>query len=515
MLATSEGEWDPTTSHLLDSGVDLIPEGEVPRIPQAPQDLTKRAARGFGFSLLGFLVLQLASFATYALAARYLSGSELGVVGKVLTVVFWMDVLLDLGMGAAIVRDQERGQTDRIGVAFTVNTVVAVVVSLGLLWAAPAIAGFFHVSHYVGLFRLLALLGLFRGLGQVPNAMLQRDFSFGRGTLVTFVKASLRLIVAVALLEAGMGPAAMAISVVVTEVVGVVLATFLARFRPTFRWDPAVAGDMLRFGLVIFATRLISMFWLNGDYLVVGAKRSNQEYGDYYTAFRLPELLLGSVYNMFSTVAFPTYSAAREGGPEKLRTAYLDALKLLCLFGFPVSVGMALTARDFIGLVFPTHPGAIPVMELLCVAGGFVGIGYASGDLFNAINKPRLGLYFNLLFAPIIIAGFLIFVDKGIIAVAAVHVVVIIPYSIFRLEVANRVLGTSWRQTFRALRPMLTTTSGVLLFALPLRLVMPPGTTSLVAIVVAGLLGGSIGLLIGDRHAFGELRALGAKALGR
>jgi PST family polysaccharide transporter len=501
-----------TTSRLLDSGADLVPEGELPEVPR---DLTKSAARGFVLTLAGFIFLQLASFATYVVAGHYLSTSELGVVGKFLTVVFWMDVLLDMGMGAAIIRDQEKGQTERVGIAFSVNTIVAIIVSIGLYFAAPLIAGFFGVSDRVGLFQMLALLALFRGLGQVPNSMLERDMKFGTMATLGAARSTLRLGIALYMLAHGAGAAAMAVSVVVAEIVFTILAAFLAHFRPIFKWNRAEALEMMQFGFSIFGARLTGMLWLNGDYLVIGAKLSNADYGNYFTAFRLPELLLGSVYNMFSTVAYPTYSAARKLGDEKLREAYLQALKLLCLFGFPVGMGMSLIARDFITVVFPTHTGAILPMEILSIAGMWVAVGYASGDLYNAINKPRLGLYFNLMGTPILIGGFLYFVHDGIAAIALVHLCVIVPYSFFRMEVANRLIGTTWPQHMRALLPAVVTTIGILVFALPLRLILTPGLASMLATIAAGALGAFLGLLIGDRHAFGELREIAMKALKR
>jgi PST family polysaccharide transporter len=176
---------------------------------------------------------------------------------------------------------------------------------------------------------------------------------------------------------------------------------------------------------------------------------------------------------------------------------------------------MSLIARDFITVVFSEHPGSIRPMELLCLAGCFVAIGYASGDLFNAIGKPRLGLYFNLGGAPILIGGFLLVIDRGITAVAAVHLIVIVPYSIFRIEVANRLIHTTWSQSLRALRPALVTVAGMLLLALPLRLGLEAGFASGLAIGAAAALGGLLGLFVGDRATFGELRGLGAQALGR
>jgi PST family polysaccharide transporter len=176
---------------------------------------------------------------------------------------------------------------------------------------------------------------------------------------------------------------------------------------------------------------------------------------------------------------------------------------------------MSLIARDFITVVFPDHPNAILPMQLLCLAGAFVGIGYASGDLFNAIGKPRLGLYFNLMGAPILIGGFLLVVDRGIAAVAAVHLIVIVPYSAFRIEVANRLIGTTWRQSLTALRPGVVAVIGMLVFALPVRLLMAPGLLSGLLIGLTGTIGVLVGLVIGDRTAYSELRDLATKALQR
>ncbi|HKY15108.1 MAG TPA: lipopolysaccharide biosynthesis protein [Microthrixaceae bacterium] len=498
---------DLATAHILDSGADLATEGDL------PPDLTSRAAGGFLWALIGFVILQIGGFGTYALAANVLDVDDLGTVAKVLTVVFWMDVLLDLGMGAAVIHDQEKGQTLRVKVAFTVNTALAIAASTVVLVASPWIADFFGVPDEAWLFRLLAVSALVRGLNQVPEALMRRDLDFRRRSSVDFVRAVTRFGLAAVLLASGVGPAALVLSVVAADIAALVVTLFLTRFRPSFRFDRAEASQMLRFGASVFGARAAGMLWLNGDYLVVGAKLDNRAYGDYFTAFRLPELVLGSFYNIFSSVAFPTYSAAREEGPERLQAAYLRSLRLLCLFGFPAGLGMSLVARDFIDTVFSDHPGAIAPMQLLCLAGSFVAIGYASGDLFNAIGKPHLGLYFNLIGAPILIGAFLLVADDGIDAIAMVHLIVVIPYSLFRLWFANHLIGTKWGGVATALRPAVAAVIGIAVLALPIRLMTEAGFLPGVAIAVAGAIGAVIGVFLGDRSTFGELRELAVKAV--
>lgn len=513
-LLTEGALTEPEAAYLVDAAVaDAAAASESAR---DGSDLAQKAAGGFIWALAGVVLLQIGSFATYVIASRYLGPGDIGVVGKLLTVVFWVDVLLDLGMGAALIYEQEEGQSRRVDIAFTVNSFVALVVGALVLFGAPAIAGFFHATDNVNLFRALAILILAKGLNQVPDALLRRNLDFKRRLGCDATRAIGRFGVATTLLVMGWGPAAMLVGVISAEWAATVLTWILVKFRPRFAFERIIAVDMMRYGLAVFGSRLVGMLWLNGDYLVVGNRLGKKAYGDYYTAFRLPELILGYGYNIFSSIAFPTFAAARDVGPEKLRAASLRLLRLLTLFGFTAGFGMMLVARDFITVVFTSEfSGAIRPMEILCAAGGFAGIGFASGDLFNAIGKPRLGLYFNLAGTPILIGGFLAVVSHGIVWVATVHVCVIVPYSFFRIEVANRYVGTTWRQSFAAMRPAFCASLGILAFGLPVRLLMSAGLGSGLLITVAGLLGAVVGLLVGDRSAFAELNELGHKALGR
>jgi PST family polysaccharide transporter len=500
---------------MLESGMDLAPEGEL---PERPSDLSRRAAGGFVWALAGFVCIQAGSFATYTVASRILGPGKIGLVGTLLTVVFWIDVFLDTGLGASVIYEQETGQSDRIKVAFTMTTAMTAVATVVVLLAAPAIAGYYRAGGDVDLFRLLALVIAAKGLNQVPAAMLRRDMDFRKGMLCNLLQSVSRFVVAVWLIEAGHGVVGMLIGIIVAEAAGTALTWFLVRFRPAFRFERPVASEMFRYGLPVFGATLLGMLWLNGDYLVVGRHfgGDSSQYGDYYTAFRLPELILGSFYNIFSNVAFPMYSAARAAGEETLRRASLRSLRLLCLVGFSAGLGMALVTEDFITSFYGSgFHGAIRPMEILCVAGGFVGIGFASGDLYNAVGRQKLGLVFNMIGTPILMAGFIVAAPHGIVAVAMVHVAVMVPYSFIRIEVANRLIGTTWGESFGALSSAASAVVGILVFALPVRLLLDGGFLRMAAVAVAGLLGAIIGVSVGARSTYGELKDLALKAAGR
>lgn len=499
---------------LLESGADLVTEGDAPK---PPSNLTSKAAKGFLWALVGFIGIQVGSYATYTVASRILGPAQIGLIGALLTIVFWIDVFLDTGLAASIIYEQEQGQTHRTRVAFTMTGVMSLTATLVVLIGAPLLARFFDATHDVALFRLLAIVVAVKGMNQVPSAILRRDLDFRKSTIVSLAQSSLRFVVAVGLLVAGHGVVGMLIGIIASEVANTSLTWMFVRFRPHIAFDRVVTRELFRYGLPVFGSTLIGMLWLNGDYLVVGSHfgAKSTEFGNYYTAFRLPELVLGSLYNIFSKVAFPTYAAARAAGPEKLKEASLRSLRLLCLMGFTAGVGMALVASDFIDWQFPSFEGAIVPMMVLCVAGGFVGVGFASGDLYNAIGRQRLGLIFNLVGTPILFVGFLIAVPHGIVAVAAVHVGVMVPYAFVRIGVANHLIGTTWAQSLKALVPSVVAVVGMLAAALPVRMLVDTGLFRLAGIIVAGGLGSLIGVMLGARSTFGEFRDLVMKAAGR
>jgi PST family polysaccharide transporter len=509
------GEAPASVEKLLESGADLAAEGDL---PDRPPDLTRKAAGGFVWALLGFMFVQGGSFATYTVASRILGARQIGLVGTLLTVVFWIDIFLDTGLGASVIYEQERGQTHRIKVAFTLTTAMSLVATLAVFFGAPLIAGYYRASGDVDLFRLLALVVAAKGLNQVPSAMLRRDMDFRKPMVTNLFQSLARFGIAVWLVEAGHGVVGMLIGIIVAETSSTALTWMWVRFRPAFRFDRKVAAEMFRYGLPVFGATLLGMLWLNGDYLVVGRKfgGDSAQYGNYYTAFRLPELVLGSFYNIFSNIAFPMYSAARKAGVETLRSASLRSLRLLCLVGFTAGVGMSLVADDFIATFYGSgFAGAIRPMEILCVAGGFVGVGFASGDLYNAIGRQKLGLVFNLIGTPVLITGFIIAASHGIEAIAYVHLAVMVPYSFVRIGVANRLIGTTWPQSFDSLASAAAAVTGMLLFALPVRLLLDQGPLRMLTIVVAGVLGAAVGVAIGARKTYPELQGLVVKALGR
>ena len=87
--------------------------------------------------------------------------------------------------------------THRIRTAFTVNLAIAVLITIAGVLSSPLIADLFHASSQSAVFALIFLYPLFRGAGQVNDAVLKRDLRFRRRTSVDVVRAIVRVAVSI------------------------------------------------------------------------------------------------------------------------------------------------------------------------------------------------------------------------------------------------------------------------------------------------------------------------------
>lgn len=494
-----------------DVPVSPLPDDLTPAKPHTAgqERLARSAVSSFGWSLVSFGGSKLIVFLATLVLARVLDPADFGLVAAGLVLVAYFEVALDLGLGAALVYEQERGLTRRVHTAFTLNAAVAVVLTtLGVL-LAPAIAAFFGVPGQDNLFRAMFLYLLIRGLGQVQEAVLKRDLAFGRRTLVTVLSASVRAALSIGLAFGGFGAWSLVVGILGGQLVMTLMSSLLIRFRPRLVVEPGALRQLLGYGLTYLALKMVDALSENIDYLVVGVRLGPEALGLYSMAYRLPELVIASLLWIFSTVAFPVYSRARAEGPGAFRSIMLRALTLTTLFGFTAGVGLALIARDAVLVLFSAKwsPAAVP-MSLVALAIGISAIGYASGDIFPALGRPGALLAFSVPMTAVELVAFVLAAPHGIIAVAWVHLAYLAVYSPARLVIANRLVGTTMRDCLVALRPALCSAAGVAAAGLPLRLMLQPGLLALVAISVAGVLGAVAGLLAGGPGTVRQVRAL-------
>lgn len=476
----------------------------------------RRAVKSMAWTVVSFGGSRLLVFGVTIVLARLLTPADFGVVAAGMAVLAYLEIGLDVGVGAALIYEQEEGVTPRVQTAFTLNLLVAAAFTVAGVLSAPALADLLHVPAHVALLQLLFCTVLVRGAGQVQDALLRRDLRFRERTAVDLTRAAVRAVVSIAFALLVPGPQALVVGILVGEAVGTLVTWVLVGFRPTLALDRTAAVALLRFGGAVVVLRVLGVAFGSSDYLVVGARLGPGQLGLYSMAYRLPELLVANLYYIFSTVAFSMYSRSRETDASGFGNVMLRALTLLTLFGFAAGTGLALVAHDAIRvLLTPRWLPAAPPMILIALMLAVSAVGYASGDIFLAVGRPGLLVAVSAPMTAITVLGFVLAAPHGITAVAVVHLVLMVVYSALRLVLAGRVVSVPLSASLAAFWPALVATVGVLACGLPVRLLAEPGVGRLLGTVVAGVVGCVAALALLSRDTLPELRRLAGAAVAR
>lgn len=475
-------------------------ESHPPRGGDEQSQLGTRAVRSFLWAGVSFGSNKLVLFVATLVLARLIAPAEFGVVAAGLTLIALLEIGLDLGVGAALVYEQQQGISHRVRVAYSLNLLVSAgLTALGIA-VAPAVAAFLHEPEATSVFRVMFCYLILRGASQVQTAVLQRDLRYRERAVIDISRAVFRGATSIGLALDGKGVWALVIGLLVGEVVGLLASAFFVPLRPALRFPRAVVGSLLTFGLAILGLKAVGSLYTSGDLLIVGNRLGTRELGLYSIAARLPQLVIDSVYWIFASVAFAFFSQARQHGPEVFRGSMLRALRLTTLFGFSAGAGLAILAPTAVPVLFSARwQEAVAPAVILSLASGVSSIGYASGDIFPAVGRPGLLLRLTAVSASLAIAGFWFAAPYGLAAVACVHLVFHLGFGLLRLHIANRLLGATWAEDLRAIWPSLVTAAGVTALALPVSLLMGRDVPGLVLTVLAGAAGGFAILWVVDR----------------
>lgn len=416
--------------------------------------IDRSTAAGFGWTALAWGSNRVVVLGLTLVLARLLEPQDFGLITAALTVIAILDAALDLGVGAAVVAAQESGISARTRTAFTLNVAISAAVAAAGMACSPLLAALFSAEANADVFALIFLYPLFRGAGQVNDAVLRRDLRYRRRTVVDLTRALTRVAVTIPLAVSVGGAVSIAAGILVSELAAMLLLWTLVPIPPVRPRDWTAVGELLRFGGQVAVIRILGSLRSTLDYVVVGAVLGAAALGYYGMAYKLPELLIENVLWIVTTVALPVYARASLSGHEAVIRAMLGAIRLLTLYGLVAGTVLAVLARELVPLLFSARwqPAVLPMM-LISVSLGVMAIAWASGDAFTALGRPGALTWLDLPATALMAAALLYAPRYGLVGVAVVHLVFNLAYCLARMALVHRRLAVPVAALGRAVLP--------------------------------------------------------------
>ena len=170
-------------------------------------------------------------------------------------------------------------------------------------------------------------------------------------------------------------------------------ATLVARPHPLRfpRWE--TLRPVLPFTREVFLTRVCWYAYANADFIIAGRRLGVLALGAYSYAWTLASIPVDKITGLLGGVA-PSVFAAVQKDRVALGRFFLTVTEGLAIIAFPLTIGLAFVARDFVGVVFgPPWRVMILPLQVLALYASVRTITPIAAQVLTAAGDTRFQMY--------------------------------------------------------------------------------------------------------------------------
>ncbi|TWH42213.1 PST family polysaccharide transporter [Rhodococcus rhodochrous J38] len=432
------------------------PAGRPVETGPSGRSLMSSIGRVAGASTVALLFCELVSLAQTVALARLLTPAEIGifVAGTVLTTFF--GTFVEGGLRSGLIQ-RDTDVADAAETVFRVTLLAGIVMSIGALAAAPVIGAIFDSTTAGLVAAATSGVLLVYSVANVPEAMLQREFSVKRRLIVGPAVAVSYATVAVSTAALGWGVWSMVAGTYVSYITLVISVWAITSWRPgRGRASFVLWRELARYGAPLVLGMIGSRVQAATEAVVVGRGLSASDLGFFRYGQRIARIPAMAIIEIGSVALFPAFSRIAKD-PDRLVSAYLRALQWATI-GAAACSGLMIAAGTPAVVVVLGEPwrGAGPVVVAL--AGLSLGKAFicVSEEIIKGCGRTGLLNWYTLTEVGVGLVLLLVFVGLfGLVGAALSVSITAIVVGIVVMALAKRCIPVALSQLAGAILPPL------------------------------------------------------------
>ena len=433
--------------------------------------LDKHLAHGIVWTAIAKLSSQILSWVSMLVVARLLFPSDFGLVGMAAVYLSFAQKLSEFGFGSAVIALRELTDDDiaQINTLSVFSGVAGFLISCA---AAIPLGWFFRTSQLPAIVVVMSAVFVMSGFQTVPYSLLQRGLRFRLLSIMEAVTAVGQALGTLVLALLGLGYWAL----VLGNIIGAAVSTGLnVAFCPRGFARPHL-GTIQRtakFSGQLLVARLAWSFYSVADFLVAGRVLGAAPLGAYTFAWNLATMPVEKVWTLVGRVT-PALFSAVQNEHAALRRYLRTLTESLALITLPMTLGLALTAHEFVNLVLGEKwVGVIAPLELLSVYASFRSITTLLPEVLIVLRETRFVMWNTLVAAVLLPCTFYLGSTWGTVGIAWGWIIAYPFIAVPLYRRAFRRIGMSVREYLGALRPALNGSLAMAGLVLLLRWILP------------------------------------------
>lgn len=416
--------------------------------------LKQKTLKGTVWSGIERFSVQFIQFAVMIIMARILTPQDYGLVGMLTIFIAVSQSLVDSGFSQALIRKQDRDETDNSTV-FYFNIAVGVALYLLLFFGAPLIARFYAEPLLTPLMRVISLSVLLNSLVVVQRALLTVRIDFKTQAKASFAAAVVSGAVGITMAYTGFGVWSIVWFQISNLAVNAAMLWILSRWRPILAYSWKSFRELFGFGSKLALSGIINTLYNNIYLLVIGKVFKASDLGYYTRAHQFADFPSSNLTTIIQRVTYPVLCTI-QNEEERLRDIYRRFLRLSAFIVFPLMMGMAAVARPFI-LVFLKEQWlfAATLLQIICFSMMWYPIHAINLNLLQVKGRSDLFLKLEIWKKCIGVAIMCVSVPFGLVAMCIGSVVANILSLVINTYYTGKLIDVGFFKQMRDISPTL------------------------------------------------------------
>lgn len=323
--------------------------------------------------------------------ARLLSPDDYGCIGLLLIFTSISDILIDGGLGAALIQKKEIKDID-CSTVFIANLFVSIFLFCLLFLFAPFISRYFGIPLLSPLLRIEIISIILRAFYIIPSALLNRRLNFRKLAIINISSNIISICTAIIAAYCGLGVWSLVIKNIFLQCSLCILYWLIGNWKVNFEFSIRAFKDLFNFGGLIALSNLIETIFSNIESFVIGRCYKPKILGYYSQAKSLGQIPIYSISMVINQVLFPILSKLQDQ-KDALVQGTRKSLIGITYIAFPLITLLCILSKPVILLLYTEKwVAAVPFLQLICISGFINSVWHTNVSVFKSIGASNMFL---------------------------------------------------------------------------------------------------------------------------
>jgi O-antigen/teichoic acid export membrane protein len=363
-------------------------------------DVKQQISRGAAWMVALKFAMRSVSMVSTIILARLLLPTDFGLVAMAMALFAVVELIGAFNFHIALIQNQNapRSHYDTV---WTMEVLLGVFIGALLVALAGSAAEFYAEPRLQFVIYFVAIGAVITGAKNIGVVAFQKDLEFHREFVFLLSQKLAGFVVAIPLAFYWRNYWALIAGFLASRVVGLIASYVMHSFRP--RLSLRAWQELFHFSKWLLLNNTLYVIRHRVADFAIGKMSGARQLGIFSLSYEIATLATTEIAAPINRAVLPGF-ARMSASLAILRDGYFSSIGIIALIGIPAALGISATADNLIPVLLgPKWLSAVPVVQLLGIAGSVSILAFSIDSVCIAVGKPQLLTLANGIYVAILL----------------------------------------------------------------------------------------------------------------